>query len=136
VRPDLRGTGAAAEPGELDVFEQFSEREREERTSDAWASGERDSERGATRERDRAAALEVDRSASSETAPRRTGLQRAGIKESQKAIEPAKTQVPKPAARSVEPRDLIGASPAELRRILVLQEVLGPPVGLREDRER
>jgi hypothetical protein len=135
LRSDLRAQGEGAGPGDLDVVEQFSERGSEERTSEAWASGVREADSGAAREGGRAAALEVERSASLEAAPRRTGLQRAGIKESQKMLEPAKARVPKPAARSLEPRNLVGASPAELRRILVLQEVLGPPVGLREDRE-
>jgi hypothetical protein len=121
--------------GERDVVEQFSERDREERTSDAWASGERDAERGSTREAERVAALEVERSASLEAAPRRGKLQRAGIKESQQPLEATKRSAATPTTRSLDPRHLIGASPAELRRILVLQEVLGPPVGLRAERE-
>jgi hypothetical protein len=118
-----------------DAVEQFTERDREERTSDAWTSGERDAESGASRERERGAALEAERSASLEAQPRRAGLQRAGIKESQKPLEAGPRQAPRPAARSLDPRSLVGASPAELRRILILQEVLGPPVGLREERD-
>jgi hypothetical protein len=132
VRPDLRA-GAAAEPGESDFADDLTVREGQ--TSDTWASGERDAERGSSREAERVAALETERSASLEATPRRSKLQRAAIKETQQPIAAAKKQASKPAAHSLEPHHLIGASPAELRRILVLQEVLGPPVALREDRE-
>lgn len=134
----LRGEGVDAE-------EQFAERDREERTSDLWETGLRDSgrravarevEQGAQSEADRAAALEAKRGASLEAAPTagRTGLQRPSIKESQRPLGAAPPRAPKVATVSLDPRRLIGASPAELRRILVLQEVLGPPVGLRDDR--
>jgi hypothetical protein len=127
-----------------DAQDQFAERDPQERTSSAWASGmeaergsTRESERGTSLEADRSAGLEAKRAESLELAPsaRRHGLQRAGIKESQKTLEsvPRKAQMAAPAA-SWDPRRLIGASPAELRRILVLNEVLGPPIGLREER--
>jgi hypothetical protein len=128
--------------GERGGLEQFAERDREERTSDAWASGEMEAERGSLREAEQAASLETDRAAvleakraaSLEATPsaRRHGLQRAAIKESQKPLAVTQRKAPAAATSSLDPRRLVGASPAQLRQILILNEVLGPPVGLRD----
>jgi hypothetical protein len=137
--PRLRRAGLREKGGEVmrgerpDVVEQFSERDREERISETWASGEREADGGASRELERVGAVEAERSVSLEISPRRVGLQRAGIKESQRPLEASPRSTRKTAAPSLDPRHLIGASPGDLRRILILREVLGPPVALRED---
>jgi hypothetical protein len=141
-KPGPRVDGDATE-------EQLAELDRGERTSTLWDAGLRSVDRGAaaevergkqteaegiaTIEAKRAAVVEASRGTSLETSQRKPKLQRAAIKESQKALEAAPKQPSKASASTLEARHLIGASPAELRRILVLQEVLGPPVALRDD---